>query len=128
MKREERKMFRVPAIEVSLSLISFWWAYVLFSSPFLFDNLPELFLFFGEISQEVHWGILFLISAFVKILGVLVKNRKLRKVGLGISFVLYALISAGFFLAAGVHTGAGTYAVISFMALWGIREVDVRNG
>jgi magnesium-transporting ATPase (P-type) len=128
MKRGERKMFRVPAIEVTLSLISCWWAIVLFNSPNMFNNLPDLYLFFGEISQETHWGIIFSIAALLKIFGIVLKRNKLRKIGLGFSFVLYGLISAGFFLATDIHTGSGTYAALSFMALWGIREVEVRNG
>jgi hypothetical protein len=122
-------MFRIPIVEIALSLLSFWWAFVLFKTPDMFDHLPELYEIFGHISTEIHWAIVFIIAAFLKIIGVFIGHRIFRKIGLIFSFILYGLISAGFFLSMGMpNINAGTYAIISLMAIWGVREVDYRNG
>ncbi|KWW17963.1 hypothetical protein AS888_20855 [Peribacillus simplex] len=128
MKRND-DMFRIPIIEVILSMISSWWAVVLFNSPDLFNRLPNTYEFFGNIAKESHWGLLFLTAAIVKIMGIVLKNRWMRKIGLFLSALVYSLIAAAYFLGMGwFSVGFGTFSAISIMALWGIREVEIRNG
>ena len=125
---EKQKMFIIPIVEVVLSLISLWWGVVLFNSPNLFDDLPEVYRFFGEVAPEYIWAFVFLFSAFVKILGIIIRNAKLRKFGLFMSAVIYGIISSGYYLGLGFYSiGFGVFGLISFMALWGIREVGSRN-
>jgi succinate-acetate transporter protein len=129
LQNGEKKMFVIPILEIGLSFISIWWAIVLFLSPRLFDNLPQLYRGFATFSEPYHWGILFLIVAFMNMIGIVFRNHKLRKISLFLTSILFALLSAGFFMGDSViNTGAGVYAVVSFMALWGVREVSGRNG
>ncbi|MCM3598728.1 hypothetical protein M4D55_23495 [Metabacillus idriensis] len=127
--KERQRMFIIPIVEVVLSLISSWWAIVLFNSPHMFNNLPAIYRFFGDIGQEYLWGCVFLFAALVKILGIIFRKTMLRKFGLFMSAVIYGIISAGYYLGLGFYSiGFGVFFLISFMALWGIREVGTRNG
>lgn len=121
-------MFIIPIVEVVLSLISLWWGIVLFNSPGMFNELPEIYRFFGEIAQEYIWAFVFLFAASVKILGIIIRNAKLRKFGLFMSAVIYGIISSGYYLGLGFYSiGFGVFGMLSFMALWGIREVGTRD-
>lgn len=125
---EKHKMFIIPIVEVVLSLISLWWGVVLFNNPNLFNDLPEVYRFFGRVTTEYNWGFVFLFSAFVKIIGIILRNAKLRKFGLLMSAIIYGIISSGYYLGSGFYSiGFGVFGLISFMALWGIREVKTRN-
>lgn len=125
---ERQKMFIIPIVEVVLSLISLWWGVVLFNSSGLFNELPEIYRFFGEVAQERVWAFVFLFAALVKIVGIIVRNSKLRKFGLFMSAVIYGIISSGYYLGLGFYSiGFGVFGLLSFMALWGIREVGKRN-
>lgn len=126
---ERQRMFFIPIVEVVISLISLWWGIVLFNSPDMFKELPSIYRFFGEVGQEYMWASVFFFAAFVKILGIILKNTKLRKAGLFMSAVIYGIISSGYYLGLGFFSiGFGVFFLISFMALWGIREVGTRNG
>lgn len=126
---ERQRMFIIPIVEVVLSLISLWWAIVLFNNPDMFNDLPAIYRFFGDIGQEHIWACVFLFAALVKIFGIIFRKAKLRKFGLFMSAVIYGIISAGYYLGTGFFSiGFGVFFLMSFMALWGIREVGTRNG
>lgn len=116
---------RIPIIELFLSIISLWWACICFGNPHLFDNLPEFYVVFAKVSQEVGWGCVFVAAAAIKVLGILLQKSWMRKLGLTMSAFLYGLISAGFILSGHflVHS-TGTYFALSVLAIWGIREVN----
>lgn len=122
-------MLRIPIIEVILSIISTWWAVVLFNQPDQFERLPTTYQFFSSVANEWQWGIVFIVAASVKIFGILLKNELLRKIGLFMSAMIYGLIAAAYYLGSGWFSiGFGTFAALSIMAFWGIREVRIRNG
>lgn len=116
---------KIPAIEMCLSMISIWWAIVLFNNDEMFNMLPTRLEGLAGI-QESGWAIVFTISAFVKVLGVALMNKGLRKTGLIFSAFLYGLVASGYILADNVlNTGTGVYFSLSVLALWGIREVSL---
>ena len=119
---------RIPTIELFLSIISLWWACICFGNPHLFDSLPDLYIVFAKISQEVGWGCIFILAAATKIFGILLEKNWMRKLGLTMSAFLYGIISAGFILSGHflVHS-TGTYFALSVLAIWGIREVTERD-
>jgi hypothetical protein len=122
-------MFRIPIIEVVLTIISSWWAVVLFNSPGLFKESPNIYSFFDQFSNEKHLALVFVVGAVVKIIGLAARIIFLRKAGLLISAFIYAMISVAYFMGSGWFSiGFGTFIAIALLALWGIREVDARNG
>ena len=126
----DRRIFKdVPIIEIILSLISTWWAIVFINSPDIFELRPNTFAGFEDIAPEYMWSIVFIVAASVKIIGIFAKLNFLRKFGLTMSTIIYALIAYCYFDSLGfLSTGFGTFAALSLMALWGIREVERTNG
>jgi len=119
---------RIPIIELFLSIISLWWAFICFVNPHLFDRLPELYLVFAEISQEKGWGCIFVVAASIKVLGILLQKSWMRRLGLTMSAFLYGLIASGFILSGQTLShSTGTYFALSVLAIWGIREVMDRD-
>lgn len=119
---------RIPIIELFLSIISLWWAFICFTNDHLFDNLPDLYVIFAEVSQEKGWGCIFVTAAAIKIFGVLLQKKWMRKLGLTMSAFLYGIISSGFILSGHVLVhSTGTYFALSVLAIWGIREVMERD-
>ena len=124
-----RRLEDVPIIEIILSLISTWWAIVFLISPNIFTLRPDTYIGFENIAPEYIWMGTFMIAASIKVIGIFAKINFLRKLGLTMSTIIYALIAYCYFESLGVlTTGFGTYASLSLMALWGIREVERTNG
>lgn len=122
-------MFRIPIIEVVLTIISSWWAAVMFNTPDLFEKSPNIYEFFTHFGNEKQLGVVFIVGAGVKIIGLAARKAILRKAGLLISAFIYSMISVAYFMGSGWFSiGFGTFIAIALLALWGIREVDSRNG
>ncbi|PAF19763.1 hypothetical protein [Terribacillus saccharophilus] len=122
-------MFRIPIIEVVLTIISSWWAVVMFNTPNLFETSPNIYDFFSHFGNEKQLGVVFVVGAGVKIIGLAARKVILRKAGLLISAFIYSMISVAYFMGSGWFSiGFGTFIAIALLALWGIREVDSRNG
>lgn len=120
-------MRSVPVIEGFLSLISLWWAIVLFNQDNFF-RVPKVYEGLATLGKY-GWGCVFLVAAFMKILGILLEKRWLRRGGLTFSMFLYGLISAGYILAGDVmNTGTGVYFALSVLAAYECREVKTANG
>lgn len=119
---------RIPIIELFLSIISLWWAFICFSNPHLFDQIPQMLNVFAKISQETGWGCVFIMAALIKVLGILLQKYWLRRIGLFLSMLLYGLITAGFVLSKEPFThSTGTYFALTVLAMWGAREVKSYN-
>lgn len=119
----------IPVIEVGLSILSTCLAMVLYSTPQMFDRLPQTYEFFKAFAPEYVWATIFLLAAVTKLLGLATKRRKIRKIGLVGSTFIYGLIASAYFLGSGwFNIGFFTYAVLAFMALFAVREVDLYNG
>lgn len=125
----KRKHESIPIIEVGFSILSACLALVLFSRPDMFDRLPATYEFFKVFAPEYVWGLFFVAASLTKLLGLLTRKSAIRKTGLVGSVIIYGLIAAAYFLGAGWFSiGFFTYSVLSFMALFSVREVDLLNG
>lgn len=123
------KQEAIPVVEVGLSILSMCLAFVFFSTPQMFDRLPATYEFFKALAPEWMWATFFVMAALTKLLGIATKRRKIRKAGLMASTIIYGLIAAAYYLGTGLFSiGFFTYAVLSFMALFSVREVDFLNG
>ena len=126
---DKKRFTDIPIIEIILSLISTWWAIVFFNSPDIFTLRPQTYTGFEDIAPEYVWMSTFIVAATIKIIGIFAKVNILRKFGLALSTIIYAFIAYCYFDSLGfLSTGFGTYASLSLMALWGIREVERTNG
>lgn len=119
----------IPVIEVGFSILSTCLAMVLYCSPQMFDRLPNTYEFFKAFAPEYAWATVFLVAAVTKLLGLITQKRKIRKAGLFGSTFIYGAIASAYFLGSGwFNFGFFTFAVLAFMALFAVREVDLCNG
>lgn len=124
-----KKQEPIPVIEFGFSILSMCLALILYSKPDMFDRLPNTYEFFKALAPEYVWATIFLLAAVTKLLGLATKKRNIRKIGLVGSTLIYGLIASAYFLGSGwFNIGFFTYAVLSFMALFAVREVDLHNG
>lgn len=119
----------IPIIEVGFSILSTCLAITLFGSSNMFDRLPKTYEFFKAFAPENAWAVIFLLAAITKLLGLATRKRIIRKIGLIASTGIYGLIASAYFLGSGWFSiGFFTFAVLSFMALFAVREVDWFHG
>lgn len=127
---ENRKMKPVTVVEIMLTYISLGWAYVLFTSPDLFENGGN-WLALGEIAAY-EWiiGLVALICALVKIIGIVLRHRRIRWFGLMLSSIFWVVVAGSFLIAQGqveFTTGFVVYSGIAVMSLWTSKEVTTND-
>lgn len=121
-------MRKIRIIELTLSIISSWWAIVLFKVPQMFDRQPATYQFFKDIASESQWAIVFMLAALVKIVGMIINVKSMRRVGLIMSVMIYLFIACSYFFGIGwLSIGFGTFLALSFMALWGALKVGDKD-
>ncbi|MGI2329642.1 hypothetical protein [Planococcus sp. YIM B11945] len=113
-----------------LSYISLGWAYVLFSSPQLFESSQSWNEVEAIASYEWVVASCAFICAITKVIGMALGNARLRRIGLLMSAVFWVIIAAGMLISTGglnMNTGFIAYSGIAVMSLWTSKEVGV-NG
>ena len=123
-------MKQITVVEIMLTYISIGWAYVLFTSPSLFENSSNWDKVQSVANYEWVLGIITLVCALVKVVGMLLRNNRLRWLGLMMSTVLWIVIAASFLVADDafkLSTGFVVYSAVSVMSLWTSKEVMMRD-
>lgn len=116
----------VTVVEIMLSYISLGWAYVLFSSPRLFESSQSWKEVEAIASYEWIVASCALICAVTKIIGMAIGNTRLRRIGLLMSAFFWVFIAAGMLISTGgvrMNTGFIAYSGIAVMSLWTSKEV-----
>lgn len=120
------KITQFPYSETILSVNSLWMAAVMFFNEDIFDLMPKLFEKMSAIASQEMWGVIFLIAALTKIIGMVMKSCFLRQTGLWASAMLYGFLAAFFGMASiGINLEAGFCGTLCFMAFRGLRGVGV---
>ncbi|CEG28070.1 hypothetical protein [Bacillus sp. B-jedd] len=113
-------------VEAVVTYISLGWAYVLITRPGLFE-MSANFNTIREIAKyEWAVGLVALICAIVKIIGMALHHYRLRWLGLMMSTVLWVIMAAGFLLAQDtirLNTGFIAYSGIAVLCLLTAKEV-----
>ncbi|MBC9702362.1 MAG: hypothetical protein H9W83_07465 [Leuconostoc sp.] len=119
-------MKNVTAVEIVLSYVSLGWAYVLFTSPLLFESSDS----WNQVQQIMpyEWlvGSVALVAALTKIIGLILKNKRIRWIGLIMSAIFWITIAAGMLIAKGYldfTTGFVVYSGMAILSLWTSKEV-----
>ena len=119
-------MKNVTAVEIVLSYVSLGWAYVLFTSPLLFESSDN----WNQVQQIMpyEWlvGSVAFVAAMIKIIGLILKNKRIRWIGLIMSAVFWITIAAGMLIAKGYldfTTGFVVYSGMAILSLWTSKEV-----
>ena len=119
-------MKNVTAVEIVLSYVSLGWAYVLFTSPLLFESSDNWNQVQEIMPYEWLVGSVALIAAVTKIIGLILKNKRIRWIGLIMSAVFWITIAAGMLIAKGYldfTTGFVVYSGMAILSLWTSKEV-----
>ena len=119
-------MKQITVVEIVLTYISIGWAYVLFTTPTLFDNNSNWDKIQAIANYEWVVGIITLVCALVKIVGMALQNKQLRWLGLLMSTVLWVIVATSFLIADDTFkltTGFIVYSGIAVMSLWTSKEV-----
>lgn len=126
-------MKNVTAVEIVLSYISLGWAYVLFTSPQLFESSENWNKVQEIMPYEWLVGSVALVAAATKIVGLILKNKRVRWAGLILSAIFWVTIAAGMLIAKGYldfTTGFVVYSGMAVLSLWTSKEVmlDGKSG
>lgn len=120
------KVKPVTVVEMVLSYISIGWAFVLFSTPTLFESSPSWNQIEMIANSEWVVGIIVLACALTKVVGIALNNIKMRRIGLLMSTGFWIMIATSMLIATGsftVSTGFICYSGIAIMSLWTSKEV-----
>ena len=123
---ELRKIRPVTVVEIMLTYISLGWSYVLFTTPTLFEAGGSWTTISNIIPSEWILGVVALICALVKVLGIVLQHKRIRWAGLMLSTVFWIVIATGFLMSNGsveFTTGFVAYSGIAVMSLWTSKEV-----
>lgn len=121
-------MKAMTAVEIVLSYVSLGWAYVLFTSPQLFESSESWNQVQEIMSYEWVVGTVALIAALTKIVGLILGNNRIRWAGLMMSAVFWITIAAGMLIAKGYldfTTGFVVYSGLAVLSLWTSKEVMI---
>lgn len=123
-------MRQLTVVEIMLSYISIGWAYVLFTTPDLFDKNSTWDKIQLVANYEWVLGLVAVACASVKIIGILLHHRRLRWLGLILSTFLWVFVAASFLIADDTFkltTGFVAYSGLAVMSLWTSKEVMMRE-
>lgn len=113
-------------VEVVLSYISLGWAITLFTNDHLFEAGGSWGAIKAIAPYEWLVGSVALVCALTKIVGMLMRNRKIRMIGLWMSTLFWVTIAAGMLMANGYPeftTGFVVYSGTAILALFTAKEV-----
>lgn len=93
------------------------WAFVLlWSNPTLLETSPSYAPMHMTMPQ-FYWGVLFLLAASVKLIGLVTERLYLRVMGAALGSFLWGFVATSFFLTIGVPTGFFIYGLFALTSL-----------
>ena len=121
-------MRAMTVVEIVLSYISIGWALVLLTSPTLFDSGGSWDMLKEIVPGEWAVGLIALTCALTKIVGMIIRNVRMRCIGLWMSTAFWITIAAGMLMTNGYpefNTGFIAYSGLAVMSLWTSKEVKI---
>lgn len=116
----------VTVVEVLVTYISIGWALVLFTNSNTFEQSQNFITMQSIVKHEWVVGIICLLLGLIKILGMVLRNIRLRWLGLILSAILWIIVSATFLLSPNqfdFNTGFIVYSGVAVMCLITSKEV-----
>lgn len=125
---ETENIKAITVVEFIVTYVSLGWAVVLLSNNDTFsqsNNFNRI-----EVIVKYEWllGLICLGLAAFKIVGLVLRNYRMRKYGLLASGVFWTLMSAGFLMSSGViefNTGFVVYSALAILCIWSSKEVKL---
>lgn len=123
---KDKPIKSITVAESLITYISLGWAYVMLTNSEIFERSEN----FNQLEILVHseWivGIICLILASIKIFGNILKNKRVRWLGLILSALFWICVSASFLISDtpfSLNTGFIVYAGIAVLSLHTSKEV-----
>ena len=118
------KRKRIPYFEALVSMLSYYLAIVCMFNNDMFDQLPALYGALGQLGNETFFAMVFFSAATVKVIGMLINCLALRKIGLGLSALIYLVITVSYVMSAvPLNWGTGIFFLLFAFSLLNIFEV-----
>lgn len=118
------KRKRIPYFEALVSMLSYYLAIVCMFNNDMFAQLPELYGALGQLGNETFFAMVFFFAATVKVIGMVINFQTLRKIGLGLSALIYLVITVSYVMSAvPLNWGTGIFFLLFAFSLLNIFEV-----
>lgn len=117
---------QLTVVEVIVTYISVGWAIVMLSNPLIFDQSENFSRIQSVFGAEWAVGIVCLALAMLKIVGIALRSRIMRWLGLVLSGAFWSFVSAAFLFVGGFGaftTGFIVYSGVAVLSFWTAREV-----
>lgn len=111
-----KKRQSIPLLEVSLSFFSIYAAILMFLYPDILDKSSAVYENMTAIAPQMTWGVVFLVAALVKVVGLVLKRNGLRRLGLFLSTLIYGCIAVSYVMEF-PNLGAGVFFIMAVMAM-----------
>ena len=118
------KRKRIPYFEAMVTTLSYYLAISCMFNNDIFHQLPDLYRALGKLGNETFFAMVFLVSATVKVIGLVVNCYTLRRIGLGLSALIYLVIAVAYVMSAvPLNWGTGIFFLLFAFSLLHIFEV-----
>ena len=118
------KRKRIPYFEAMVTILSYYLAISCMFNNDIFHQLPDLYRSLGKLGNETFFAMVFLVSATVKVFGLLFNCYTIRRIGLGLSALIYLVIAVAYVMSAvPLNWGTGIFFLLFVFSLFHIFEV-----
>ena len=118
------KRKRIPYFEALVSLLSYYLAMVCMFNNNMFEQLPGLYGALEQIGSETFFALVFFTAATIKVIGLVFNCYTLRRIGLGLSALIYLVITVSYAMSdVPFNWGLGIFALLTIFSILMIFEV-----
>ena len=118
------KRKKIPYFEALVSLLSYYLAMVCMFNNNVFSQLPEVYGKLESLGSETTFAMIFMVAATIKVVGLVLNCYPLRRIGLGLSSLIYLVITVSYAMSEIPFSwGLGIFALLSLFSALMIFEV-----
>lgn len=118
------KRKRIPYFEALVSLLSYYLAMVCMFNNDMFSQLPEIYGGLDSLGNETTFAMIFMTAATIKVIGLVINCYTLRRIGLGLSALIYLVITVSYAMSdVPFNWGLGIFALLTVFSILMIFEV-----
>ncbi|MGN1217568.1 MAG: hypothetical protein ACI4TD_06285 [Phocaeicola sp.] len=115
---------RIPYFEALVSLLSYYLAIVCMFNNNMFEQLPEVYGALSQLGSETFFALIFFTAATIKVIGLIINCYFLRRLGLGLSSLIYLVITVSYTMSeVPFNWGLGIFALLSLFSALMMFEV-----
>ena len=115
---------RIPYFEALVSLLSYYLAIVCMFNNNMFEQLPEVYGALSQLGSETFFALIFFTAATIKVIGLIINCYFLRRLGLGLSALIYLVITVSYAMSnVPFNWGLGIFALLSLFSTLMMFEV-----